>query len=126
MYSKPYYGKRPIYWMFSSPEGSFKALIYMHRYRPDTVSVVLNKYLREYQGKLRGYLAHLTQIRDTGSKGEKAEAIKAIETVTKTLAELEAYERDILYPLATQNIEIDLDDGVDVNYPKFGEALAER
>ena len=126
MYSKPYYGKRPIYWMFSSPEGSFKALIYMHRYRPDTVSVVLNKYLREYQGKLQGYLAHLTQIRDTGSKGEKAEAIKEIETVTKTLAELEAYERDTLYPLATQNIEIDLDDGVDVNYPKFGKALAER
>ena len=98
----------------------------MHRYRPDTVSVVLNKYLREYQGKLQGYQTHLTQIRDTGSKGEKAEAIQEIETVTKTLAELEAYERDILYPLATQNIEIDLDDGVDVNYPKFGEALEER
>jgi hypothetical protein len=46
------YKKRPIYWMFSSPKGSFNALIYMHRYRPDTVSVVLNQYVREFIHKL--------------------------------------------------------------------------
>ena len=46
------YKKRPIYWLFASPKGSFQALIYMHRYRPDTVSVVLNYYLREYRNKL--------------------------------------------------------------------------
>ena len=46
------YKKRPIYWMFSSPKGSFNALIYMHRYQPDTVSIVLNGYLREYIKKL--------------------------------------------------------------------------
>ena len=46
------YKKRPIYWLFSSPKGSFNALIYMHRYRPDTVSVVLNDYLREFRAKL--------------------------------------------------------------------------
>ncbi|WP_419609584.1 hypothetical protein, partial [Thiolapillus sp.] len=46
------YKKRPIYWLSSSPKGSFNALIYMHRYRPDTVSVVLNDYLREFRAKL--------------------------------------------------------------------------
>ena len=46
------YQRRPIYWLFSSPGGSFNALVYMHRYQPDTVSVVLNDYLREYQAKL--------------------------------------------------------------------------
>ena len=53
------YKKSPIYWLFSSPRGSFNALIYMHRYRPDTISIVLNDYLREYREKLtshRGYL----------------------------------------------------------------------
>ena len=56
------YKKRPIYWLFSSPKGSFNALIYMHRYRPDTVSVVLNGYLREYQRKLHAHKAHLEQV----------------------------------------------------------------
>ena len=46
------YKKRPIYWLFSSPKGSFNALIYMHRYTPSTVSTVLNEYLREFKAKL--------------------------------------------------------------------------
>ena len=46
------YQKRPIYWLFSSSKGSFNALIYMHRYRADTVSVVLNAYLRDFQQEL--------------------------------------------------------------------------
>ena len=46
------YKKRPIYWLFSSPNGTFNALVYMHRYRPDTASVVLNDYLREFRAKL--------------------------------------------------------------------------
>src|SRR5690554_2106725 len=53
------YKKRPIYWLFSSPKGSFNALIYMHRYRPDTVSVVLNDYLREFRAKLLARKNHL-------------------------------------------------------------------
>ena len=52
------YKKRPIYWLFSSPKGSFNALIYMHRYRPDTVSVVLNEYLREFNAKLSARKNH--------------------------------------------------------------------
>src|SRR3954463_3437285 len=56
--------KRPIYWMFSSPKGSFNALIYMHRYRPDTVSVVLNDYLREYISKLQTERTRLEKLAD--------------------------------------------------------------
>lgn len=119
------YKKRPIYWLFSSPKGSFNALIYMHRYRTDTVSVVLNDYLREFRAKLDAHLQHLqaTSISAGSSQGEKTKALKEIDKVAKVMAELEDYERDVLYPLATQQIEIDLDDGVKVNYPKFGAAL---
>jgi len=119
------YKKRPIYWMFSSPKGSFNALIYMHRYRPDTVGVVLNGYLREYRGKLA---AHRTQlealsISADASQAEKTRALREIERLSKMIDELDGYERDVLYPLATHRIEIDLDDGVKVNYAKFGKAL---
>ncbi|MBF0105031.1 MAG: BREX-1 system adenine-specific DNA-methyltransferase PglX [Deltaproteobacteria bacterium] len=119
------YKKRPIYWMFSSPSGSFNALIYMHRYRKDTVSVVLNGYLREFTTKLNARKANLeqTSISASASQSEKTKALKEIEKIKKMLKELEGYEKDILYPLATQQIEIDLDDGVKVNYLKFGAAL---
>ena len=58
------YKKRPIYWMFSSPKGTFNALIYMHRYRADTVSVLLNDYLREFITKLEGERARLEKLAD--------------------------------------------------------------
>lgn len=119
------YKKRPIYWMFSSPKGSFNALIYMHRYRPDTVSVVLNDYLREFRTKLSSRKNHLeaVSISDSSSQGERTKALKEIEKTNKMIAEMEEYERDVLYPLAIRQVEIDLDDGVKVNYPKFGKAL---
>ncbi|NLO68368.1 MAG: BREX-1 system adenine-specific DNA-methyltransferase PglX [Bacteroidales bacterium] len=119
------YKKRPIYWLFSSPKGSFNALIYMHRYRADTVSVVLNDYLREFRTKLTAHKNHLeaVSISASASQSEKTKALKEIEKITKMIAELEEYEREVLYPLATEQVEIDLDDGVKVNYPKFGTAL---
>jgi type II restriction/modification system DNA methylase subunit YeeA len=119
------YKKRPIYWLFSSPGGSFNALIYMHRYRPDTISVILNDYLREYRVKLNAHKAHLDQVSISAgaTNREKTQALKEIDQVNKILAELKEYEDDILYPLATQRMEIDLDDGVKVNYKKFGKAL---
>lgn len=117
--------KRPIYWLFSSPKGSFNALIYMHRYRPDTVSVVLNEYLREFRNKLTSRLDHLKRVEASAdaSKGEKTKAIKEIESLKKIIEELAVYERDILYPLATEQKEIDLDNGVKHNYALFGAAL---
>ncbi|MDY0207606.1 MAG: BREX-1 system adenine-specific DNA-methyltransferase PglX [Pseudomonas sp.] len=118
------YKKRPIYWLFSSPKGTFNALIYLHRYRPDTVSVVLG-YLRDFRNKLDAHLQHLEQvsISTTASQAEKSRALKEIANLKKQLLELDDYEHDTLYPLATQQIAIDLDDGVKVNYLKFGSAL---
>lgn len=119
------YKNRPIYWLFSSPKGAFNCLIYMHRYTPDTVSVVLSRYLRELITKLEVRQRNLEQvgIRSASSQREKTAALKEIEKLGKTLAELKSYEREVLYPLAAQRIAIDLDDGVKVNYAKFGNAL---
>jgi type II restriction/modification system DNA methylase subunit YeeA len=118
------YKKRPIYWLFSSPKGTFNALIYMHRYRPDTVGVVL-KYLRDFQTKLQAHKQHLQSIADSADakKADKTKALKEITQLTKDLKELEDYERKVIYPLASERREIDLDDGVKHNYPLFGEAL---
>lgn len=118
------YKKRPIYWLFSSPKGSFNALIYIHRYRPDTVSVVL-RYLREYREKLvseRDRQIAVT-INPASSQGDKTKAQKESDRLAKVLAELDDYERDVLYPLATEQKVIDLDDGVKKNYQAFGAAL---
>lgn len=117
------YKKRPIYWMFSSPKGTFNALIYMHRYKPDTVGVVLNDYLRDFVTKLSAQLDHEKSMQINGSEREKVAATKAIQKLETMLHELKDWERDVLYPLASERIEIDLDDGVKANYPKFGAAL---
>lgn len=113
------YKKRPIYWMFSSPKGSFNALIYMHRYNPATVSTVLNEYLREYRAKLEVAQINAEQAAAAGSAKDQKEA----DRLRKVLSELRDYEHDVLYPLATQQLAIDLDDGVKANYPKFYPAL---
>lgn len=118
------YKKRPIYWLFASPKGTFSALIYLHRYRPDTVSVVL-QYLRDFRKKLAARLEHLQQVQvsTSASQGEKTKAVKEADTIRKQQLELDDYERDTLYPLATEQVELDLDDGVKVNYLKLGDAL---
>lgn len=118
------YKKRPIYWLFSSPKGSFNALIYMHRYTPSTVSTVLNEYLREFESKLEANLQHQERLAaGDGTPREKAAALKEAERLRKVLVELSEYEHDVLYPLASQQVAIDLDDGVKANYPKFYPAL---
>ena len=122
------YKKRPIYWLFSSGNGksggTFNALIYLHRYRPDTASVVL-RYLREFRAKLAARQSTLEQvlINPATSQGEKTKAVKEIDALKKQIIELQDYENDTLYPLATAQVAIDLDDGVKVNYLKLGAAL---
>jgi len=118
------YKKRPIYWLFSSPKGSFNALIYIHRYRQDTVSLVLN-YLREFRTKLSARKEHMEQIgiNTSASSKEKILALKDLEKICQVIGELDDYERETIYPLATKQIAITLDDGVKVNYLKFGAAL---
>ena len=118
------YKKRPIYWLFSSPKGSFNALIYMHRYTPSTVSTVLNEYLREFKAKLEANRQHHERLAaGAGTPRQQAAAQKEFDRLRKVLLELDEYEHDVLYPLATQQMQIDLDDGVKTNYPKFGAAL---
>lgn len=119
------YKKRPIYWVFSSPKGTFNALIYMHRYRPDTVSVVLNQYVREFIHKLEVERARLEKLAvdPAATPAQQTKAQKETATVIKQIAELTEWEREVVYPMAQQKIAIDLDDGVKRNYPLFAGAL---
>lgn len=120
------YKKRPIYWLFQSPKKGFSALVYLHRYNRDTVNLLLNNYLREFQNKLQNRKTHLNEIlvSESTSARDKTSATKEAMKIDKTLIELADWERDVIYPLATQRLEIDLDDGVKQNCPKFGKALA--
>ena len=113
------YSNRPIYWMVSSRpdnKASFQALIYLHRYTPDTLNTVLGDYLREFQAKLRTEIGHL-------ERSKTATDQKRADTYRKALTECEDYERNILFPLASRRLPIDLDDGVLVNYLHFGQVL---
>lgn len=110
-------GKRPIYWMFASPRGSFQVLVYMHRYAPSTVGQILTRYLREYIEKLNAKIGQLEQS-DRAADNRQADKYRAV------VRELTDWERDVIYPLANERIDIDLDDGVKVNYNKFPHALA--
>jgi type II restriction/modification system DNA methylase subunit YeeA len=119
------YKKRPIYWMFSSPKRSFNVLIYMHRYRPDTISTILNDYLRVFISKLESKKTTLNSvaISESASAREKTRATKDIDSIESKLKELKTYEQT-LHDFAARKIELDLDDGVKVNYLKFKEILA--
>lgn len=117
------YKKRPIYWMFSSPKGSFNVLIYMHRYTPDTLNRILNGYLIEYREKLNTRMEHLDHLIVSGSSTEQTKAQKEKDKLKLVLIELQEYERETLRPLAIERINIDLDEGVLVNYNKFGKAI---
>ena len=119
------YKKRPIYWLFQSPKKGFNALIYLHRYTPDSLNLLLNDYLRDYLKKIETRLQHLdhTQATTTVTR-EKTAARKEADKLRKTQKECQDWERDTLLPLAQQRIPIDLDDGVKANYPKFAGAIA--
>ena len=115
------YKKRPIYWMVSSPEGSFQALIYLHRYTRDTVNTLLNAYVREFIHKLEVRHQETTAVtlNESARPAERTKATKDAGKIDKMLKELRAWERDVVLPLAQQRIELDLDDGVKTNYLKF-------
>ena len=119
------YKKRPIYWLFTSPKGTFNALIYMHRYTEGTISTVLTEYVRPLRDKLEAHRKDLDRIAidPDASVAERRAAEKEAPEITKQIAELEAWERDTLLPMAQRRISIDLDDGVKANYPKFAGAL---
>ncbi|MBN2489155.1 MAG: BREX-1 system adenine-specific DNA-methyltransferase PglX [Methanosarcinaceae archaeon] len=111
------YKKRPIYWLFSSGKGrTFNALIYMHRYRHDTLAVMRTDYLLDLEGKLD---AKRDMIKSDIGKDAQTRA-----KLGKMIDELMAYD-EVLKNKADAYIEIDLDDGVKVNYEKF-EGLVEK
>jgi type II restriction/modification system DNA methylase subunit YeeA len=118
------YKKRPIYWMFSSPKGHFKALIYMHRYQPDLCSKMLNDYLHPFISKLEAakQTQNLLTLREDVSPRERTLALKEMDRLEQMLRDCREYEKT-LFKVATQKISIDLDDGVKVNYQKFKEVL---
>ena len=114
------YQKRPIYWLFDSgKQNGFKALIYMHRYDADTVGRVRTDYLHRAQKYVETAMQSAQYTIDNASSAsEKSKATKAVTKYTKQLAELKIYDEAIAH-IANKRIEIDLDDGVKVNYEKF-------
>lgn len=114
------YQKRPIYWLFDSgKQNGFKALIYMHRYDADTVGRVRTDYLHKAQKYVETAMQSAQYTIDNAtSASEKSKATKAVTKYTKQLAEMRIYDEAIAH-VANQRIEIDLDDGVKVNYAKF-------
>lgn len=120
IYSVTGSGKRPIYWMFDSgKQNGFKALIYMHRYDADTVGRVRTDYLHNAQKYVETAMQSAQYTIDNAtSASEKSKATKAVTKYTKQLAEMRIYDEAIAH-VANQRIEIDLDDGVKVNYAKF-------
>ena len=119
------YKKRPIYWMVSSPKKGFMSLSYMHRYTNDLFARVQNNYLREYITKLEGTKDILKQIivDESASSKDKKDADKKIKDIENRLKELISFDRDVLTSYAQNRVDIDLDDGVKVNYNKFKEVL---
>lgn len=117
------YKKRPIYWMFSSPKGTFNVLIYMHRYTTETLDIILNDYLRDFSKKLSAHKENRERgiIELTGAVKHKAE--KEIKELEKQIKEIDNYEREFYEFVSKGSHKIDLDDGVKVNYPKFGDLL---
>lgn len=119
-YSTSGSGKRPIYWMFESgKENGFKCLIYMQRYNNELVGKIRVDYLHKTQKAIEQAKASAEYIKENASNGiDKANATKKITKYTKQLAELQLYDEAMAH-IASQRIDIDLDDGVKVNYEKF-------
>ena len=118
------YQKRPIYWLFDSgKKNGFKALIYMHRYQPDTIARIRTDYVHEQQARYRTAIADLEQRITNASTGERVKLNKKLTALQAQDTEIRTYEEKI-HHLADQMISIDLDDGVKKNYAIFQDVLA--
>lgn len=116
---KKMYQNRPIYWLFSSKKGAFQVIAYMHRMNKYTVENIRNKYLLPHIEYLRQELAGLDNRITALTPQER----KQYQKLQKDLDECMEYH-DRLHSVADQQIDFDLDDGVVVNYAKFGDVLA--
>ena len=118
------YQKRPIYWLFDSgKKNGFKALIYMHRYAPDTIARMRTDYVHEQQARYRTAIADLGHRIERASTAERVKLNKQLIKLQGQADEIREYEEKI-HHLADQMIRIDLDDGVKHNYEMFGDVLA--
>jgi hypothetical protein len=120
------YKKRPIYWFFSSgKERAFQALVYLHRYHEGTLSRMRTEYVIPLQGKIASRIDQLAgDIQKTTSTSHLKKMAKERDTLLKQRTEQQAFDEK-LRRYADQRIQLDLDDGVKVNYGKFGDLLAE-
>lgn len=118
------YQKRPIYWLFDSgKKNGFKALVYMHRYQPDTIARMRTDYVHEQQSRYRTAIADLEQRITNSSTSERVKLNKKLKILQEQAIEIQKYEEKI-HHLADQYISIDLDDGVKKNYEIFSDVLA--
>ncbi len=121
------YKKRPIYWLLSSgKQKAFQCLVYLQRYNESTLSRVRSAYVTPLFGNFNGRLEYLQNERDAADTASAKQKIqKEIDDMNKKLAELSTFD-DELRHYADKRISLDLDDGVKVNYDKFGNLLAEK
>lgn len=118
------YQKRPIYWLFSSgKKNGFKALCYMHRYQPDLLARMRTDYVHEQQERYRTQISLLEESVEKATTSEKVKINKEIKKLREQALEIKDYEEKV-HHLADMMIDIDLDDGVKVNYAKFSDVLA--
>ncbi len=120
------YKKRPIYWLFSSgKQGAFQALVYLHRYHEGTLARLRSEYVLPLTGKIQARTESLeADIRAASSTAARNKLTKQLESLRKQHQELLTYDEKLRH-FADQRIALDLDDGVKVNYGKFGDLLAE-
>ena len=119
------YKKRPIYWLFSSgKEKAFECLVYLHRYNESTLSRMRTEYVTPLMGKLESRKNILEDSKATATGAEQRAIDKELKTIDKKQAELVKFDEELKH-LAEMKISIDLDDGVKVNYGKFGNLLAD-
>ncbi len=113
-------GKKPIYWLFDSgKQNGFKCLIYMHRYTSDTVGLIRSVYLKKASDAIQKALDNAEYIiANTESNIDRAMSTKKRDKYVKQLTEIKPYYQALSH-VAMQRIELDLDDGVKVNYAKF-------
>ena len=124
MYTVTGAGKRPIYWLFDSgKKNGFKALVYMHRYQPDTIARMRTDYVHEQQSRYRTAITDLENRIVDATTSERVRLNKQLSKLHDQSEEIRKYEEKI-HHLADQYIAIDLDDGVKVNYAKFQDVLA--
>ncbi|NUF37567.1 BREX-1 system adenine-specific DNA-methyltransferase PglX [Acinetobacter lactucae] len=120
------YKKRPIYWLFSSgKQGAFQALVYLHRYNESTLARMRTEYVMPLISKMAAYSNSLeSEIENSDSAAEIKRIEKKLQDLHKQQAELSTFEEKLRH-YADQRIPLDLDEGVKVNYGKFGDLLAE-